>query len=444
MNNKNTARRLRFIPLAVLAFGFLHLIACSSRADIPRIVVGVGTHVASDQGLDRLKQAGILAVRDDIFWSRVEKEKGVLAMPERYEHYVAALLQRQIEPLLILGYGNEFYDKKGYPTSEETLEAYARYCEFVVNYFKGRVHRYEIWNEWDHGCGMPKEAGKGSPEGYVNLIKRVYPRLKAIDPELTILGAGIADPGGDKGTLWLESACSAGLLDYLDGVSFHPYCFSYPPARRIPEVEFLRRCQSVDQTVQRFSRRPMPLYITEIGWPNQTGKAGSSLEESALYLKRGFLLASAMPNVRGIWWYDLIDDGADPAEREHNFGLLKTDLSPKPAYATLKDIAGFLGTFHFVAAERLSGGIHVLKYKDSSNRWAVASWCERAGEQARIALSGPDLRAKEIVVRGAGEPAKLNDRSRVVTDGGEFIFEIGNMPLIIETGEARELRITVQ
>jgi hypothetical protein len=51
-----------------------------------------------------------------------------------------------------------------------------------------------------------------------------------------------------------------------------------------------------------------PLYVTEMGWPNQLDKRGSTQQLSAGYLARMYLLSSIMPFMKGIWWYDFQDD----------------------------------------------------------------------------------------------------------------------------------------
>ncbi|MEW1833306.1 hypothetical protein, partial [Streptomyces sp. NPDC088196] len=40
-------------------------------------------------------------------------------------------------------------------------------------------------------------------------------------------------------------------------------------------------------------------------------------------------IAGSMPFVKGVWWYDLKDDGNDKNNKEHNFGILKNDLTEK-------------------------------------------------------------------------------------------------------------------
>ena len=43
------------------------------------------------------------------------------------------------------------------------------------------------------------------------------------------------------------------------------------------------------------------------------------------------------------YFYELIDEGTDPADREDHFGLLRADGTPKPAYTALKRLIALLG-----------------------------------------------------------------------------------------------------
>ena len=46
-------------------------------------------------------------------------------------------------------------------------------------------------------------------------------------------------------------------------------------------------------------------------------------------------------------WYDWKNDGPDPNEREHNFGTVKGDLTPKTAYLAAKTLSTTLAGFSF-------------------------------------------------------------------------------------------------
>ena len=64
--------------------------------------------------------------------------------------------------------------------------------------------------------------------------------------------------------------------------------------------------------------------------------------EAAMYLARFTLLARTRPWIRGVWWYDLIDDGDSDTSVEQRFGLVRRSLAPKPALRTAKSVAALL------------------------------------------------------------------------------------------------------
>jgi hypothetical protein len=88
--------------------------------------------------------------------------------------------------------------------------------------------------------------------------------------------------------------------------------------------------------------RPLPVFVTEIGYPSFVGRGGVSDEAAAAYLARFMLVASTRAHIAGVWWYTLRDHGSDARNKEHHFGVLGTDLSLKPAAAALRSVAGLL------------------------------------------------------------------------------------------------------
>ncbi|MCU8657545.1 glycosyl hydrolase, partial [Klebsiella pneumoniae] len=42
--------------------------------------------------------------------------------------------------------------------------------------------------------------------------------------------------------------------------------------------------------------------------------------------------------IKGVWLYDLIDDGADKSNKEHNFGMFYQDMQPKSSALQIKSL----------------------------------------------------------------------------------------------------------
>ena len=178
-------------PAACLAF----VLACAWAlpAAAQQLITGVGTRFGPDASdvtaaLPLASQAGIRSIRDEVYWSGIERERGQLAMPGREDDYVNEARRAGIEPLLILDYGYKLYDGGDKPRTEEAIAAFTRYAEFVAKHFRGKVRRYEVWNEWSNGIGGTKP---GAADDYARLLKSVYPALKGFDPDLDVLADGV-------------------------------------------------------------------------------------------------------------------------------------------------------------------------------------------------------------------------------------------------------------
>jgi len=119
----------------------------------------------------------------------------------------------------------------------------------------------------------------------------------------------------------------------------------------------------------------VPFYVTEMGWPNHAGKSGTEPELAASYLARLYLLARTSASFRGIWWYDFQDDGWRPEYNENNFGIVRPDLTPKPAYYVLADIADLIATAEFIdRLETEDEDLRVLRFKyKERDCWALWS-----------------------------------------------------------------------
>lgn len=85
----------------------------------------------------------------------------------------------------------------------------------------------------------------------------------------------------------------------------------------------------------------LPLASTETGY--STWRFGQSEESQALYLPRVFLEHFRL-GFRRTFVYELVDEFHDPSgdDREAHFGLVRHDLTPKPAYHAVRSLLGAL------------------------------------------------------------------------------------------------------
>lgn len=297
-----------------------------------RFIVGVGRSIHDPPAvMDAMRALGVHSMRIDAPWETIEREPGRYSIPTWLESAVEQARAADIEPLLILVYGNPHYggDKPRTPASRA---AFARYAAFVARHFRGRVRYFDLWNEWNAPTGR---TTPGTAEDYVELARHAYPAIKAENADAVVLSGGITSAGLQDG--WIERFIELGGLRLVDALSVHPYNYleTGPDA---PE----RAIEAIDRVYEltRAAGRPMQIYVTEMGYPAFDGRGGVTQEVAALYLARFMLLASTRDYVAGVWWYCLRDQGNnDPNDKEHHFGVLDSALLWKPAAQALHAVA---------------------------------------------------------------------------------------------------------
>jgi len=404
--------RIRGLPsaLLVVGLGIMHFPAAVMAQDSFRI--GVNENVPamgpgkgnSDQLIETHRHLGLNSVRSVLLWQYIERQKGQHAVDSRLSAMDSYLLQARskgIEPLLFLGYGNPLYDGGGFPKSAEAQDAFVRYASFLANRYKGAVKYYELWNEYDIWVARPGNP-RGDAESYTSLLKKIYPALKAVDPGIVVLAG--ATSGVDLG--FVVGMLKAGALASMDAVSVHPYVYPSSPEKALPLIDKLQT------EVRRYSSgRDIPVYATEIGWMNVKGPKGSDEELVANYLARVFLLFPTRAFMKGVWWFDRIDDGPDPDQGAHHMGLYRHDHSEKPAISALQQIARMLDGYKPVSVQQQGRQIWVAKFS-STQGFLFAVWSETRDVQPRVTIETAHSAAmtargicRDVSVTGDGTPS---------------------------------------
>jgi hypothetical protein len=89
-----------------------------------------------------------------------------------------------------------------------------------------------------------------------------------------------------------------------------------------------------------------PVMVTETGYHTAMTSTGDHppVSEAAMgrYVPR-LVLDNFAAGIARTYLYELIDEGTSQSEREQNFGLLRYDGSPKPAYTALRNLIALLG-----------------------------------------------------------------------------------------------------
>jgi hypothetical protein len=388
-------------------------LAFSARAeDLPEPVLpmGVGVNIHFTEGhereLDLLAAAGFKLVRMDFEWAGIEREQGQYDWSE-YDKLTANLERRGLRPYYILDYSNPLYERPvasknaitgqaehqdpASPQHPESVAAFARWAGASARHFRGRHIIWELWNEPNLFFWKPQpDVGQ-----YTALALASCKAMRQADPQAVLVGPATSEfPWA-----FLESCFQSGLLAYWDGVSVHPY---RPPASPPESVagDYQRLRGLIERYAPTPAKRRIPILSGEWGYSSNT--KGVSLPNQAAFLVRQQLF-NLLEGVPISIWYDWRNDGEDPSENEHNFGVVSHDLRPKPAYAAIQTLTRQLSGCRLGRrCDTGNGKDYVLLLSNAKGRARLAAWT--LDEPHRVTLDVPPTPARQLqVVRVGGE-----------------------------------------
>jgi hypothetical protein len=309
-------------------------------------------------------------------WIDIEKTPGVYDFTGLAHDQIEATFARGERPLLITPQRSPLYDDGRTPSTPEGLAAYARVNK-AMSEFYGDTVDYEIYNEFNHTAN--NGACGPTPECYMDLLVPTAAAIREATPEANIVAPGIAG----LNLPWLRELFELGGLDHIDTLSFHTY-----DVPQQPEGETEKEMAQLLALLAEYGREDMPIWMTEHGWHTQVGGATEQLQ-GAYTVRSAVLLQAA--GVDQVHYYTLADTGLDPAEKEHNFGLTRSNLGVNSAIA-VKPAYPSLAVFNRLTAgreyERLgrAGGAYMGVFSDADLPQTRVLWAPD-GETVRVTLS---------------------------------------------------------
>jgi len=200
----------------------------------------------------------------------------------------------------------------------DNVDAWGDWVYSVVNEFKQYVHVWECWNE----PNLENYFSGKDPVKYTNFLKRCYTEAKRADPTCFVLGGSVVFTHRTA-LNFLTAIYQNGAKDYMDALSYHPYCTPYAPDDTSSPNPFIKLTDV--RTIMANYGDTRPIWITEVGWNADIGEA-----KQADYLVQALEMARDWGWIETFIIYNWQDGGG------FTYGLLRTDLSPKPSFYAVK------------------------------------------------------------------------------------------------------------
>lgn len=302
--------------------------------------------------------------RTDLWWSLVEPERG------RYEWREADVAVELFEEagvrlLGILCYGSAWSGGAA-PSTEEEREAFGDYVYALVARYKGRVSAWEVWNEPNLAMFWSPAP---DPHAYARLLRTAYARAKEADPSVTVVGCAVSHVDLD----FIRTVIAEGGLDWMDAISVHLY---EPEPADLPGQQFARIYEL--RRLLEEAGRPLPIWVTEIGWPTV---AGFSESDQVAHVARLYATCCTRPLadwVEKVFYFSIHDWAPRGTGGDGHFGLTYLDRTPKPALLAYRTAAVMLSRARFERRLDTGDGRTALLFKRQGKDLVVA-WSEGEG-----------------------------------------------------------------
>ncbi|CAI0763127.1 glycoside hydrolase family 5 protein [Serratia quinivorans] len=404
--------------------------------------VGIHSHFRrysqpSDYYLQEIRDLGFNSFRSDYLWEGMEEKKGVLEVSPSLRREDAAFNNGEkygLSALAVLAYGNRQYDPSGYPTTPEAIKAYANYAYWSASRLKGKVKYYEVWNEWVNGTGIQTRPLKvPPPQVFVELVKQASIAIKRADPNAIVV-AGSISPFSKRDMDWFNQVLSLGVLKYLDGVSIHPYSYKDGNYKLRSAEGNLAGIDAFETKLSKLAGHSVPIYITENGIPTYTGDGGLSGDEVAQYVIKYTLLAKTRSYIKGVWWYDLIDDGKSDHVNEDRFGFYAQGGKPKPAAGYYQKIADIAKNYQVQQYKVDNNGIVNITLKSPEGMYALLRWQEIIPQKASMIDRGLSK------LKSSGAASSAGDVMLIESKDSTAAVRNDGVPLLIRSTEPIKLQ----
>ena len=301
------------------------------------------------RSLQMVRQMGASAIVEFFPWAYYQAQDGSIA----WEHPDLVVEHAHAQGLQIvarIGLTPDWARPPDTPLTYLDAGAYGYFAAFAAAFaarYQGKVGYLIVGNE----PNLSYEWGYRvtTPQDYVDLLRVVYPAVKAANPDVTVLAGALAptlepagSPWGLNDLVYLDEMYAAGAADYFDGLAVHVYGLTFPPeAEPDPGVLNFRRVELMRQVMVAHNDAATPMYITETGWndhPRWTravrpGQRITYTLDAVRYAEANWPFVDLL----AIWAFRF---PAPTKSYMDYYTLVTPEFIPKPIYDALQEFTG--------------------------------------------------------------------------------------------------------
>ncbi len=309
-----------------------------------------GNPCSPNDSLRAVKDAGFEWVQAYFSWAQMESQKGQYRW-RSVDDFVNDALACGLKPVIRIDrppqWASGSAERKAPPSNPSD---FGDFMAALVDHMGNRAAGYVIFNE----PNLRSEWGGQNPNAaqYMQLLQAAYQRAKAVNPNVTIISASLAQGAASadlvKDTVFLQAMYGAGLKNYSDVIGMNALGFSYAPSDRTdPNGQNFVNLENLRNVILANGDGGKRAWVLEMGWLADTpadlgGWNWAKVTEAnrASYLVQAFQKAyNEYPWIGTIFVWNLDfsvhpETTSDSPEMPY-FSLLQGNRTPLASYQSL-------------------------------------------------------------------------------------------------------------
>ncbi|HEX2951479.1 MAG TPA: hypothetical protein VHV83_18215, partial [Armatimonadota bacterium] len=291
------------------------------------------------------------------------------------------------------------------------LDAWSQYCSAVATRYKGKMRLFEVWNEPDIGFW------NDGLEEYLQIQKAAYEAVHQANPQARVMNGGLANfdhPQRKQG--FAEGLATRGQSS-MDILALHMHG---------PFSNFQQTVDGKVAEIRKMFKGNMPIYYNETAIPSMDDAQKMQAET----LVKKLIFAWARGSI-GYTWYDLRNDGFNPKDGEHNFGMVTNDFYPKAVYPTYNTLALNLNDKKYLGELKLGAGQWGFVFGNAQDE-IVVTWSDIVG-------STEDSYILQTNAQSASSMDMMDNQTPTPVVGGCVVLPVGSTPKFVVLKKASGL-----
>lgn len=325
------------------------------------------------------------------------------------------------------------------PVTDEEIKAIADYAGWFVKTYGDKFEYYEVWNEPNVYGGFNKDYA--TPQQYTELTKAIYKQVKAAKPDIKVTVCSTAT----LHDAFIDACIEAGILDYCDAVSVHPYDWDTnledTGKDRLRNGVYRERAAKLRKKLDDAGHPEIEISWTELGV--RSGALWASELAQASYLTQLMAMIQGDNVADNIYQFNFVNPGLDNDLRtgESHWGLLYDKSETTGPYAAKLSYLAMAGYNKLLSDAAVSGKIvrdkmSVYKFTRSSDgKDVIVLWSDNSYDNIGLNLGTNEVEVYDIYSNKTGDLRSKDGRYSFTTTF-EPMYIVGNFAAFEECAPA--------